>query len=313
VPQSLRGLLVYNPNASTTTPRMLDVLTSALGEELKLDVVGTQSRGHAVELAAGARADGLDVVVALGGDGTANEVTNGLLAAGPGPGVPALAVVPGGCTNVFARAVGLPTDAVEATGQVLEALRAGRRRRIGLGRADERWFLFAAGVGFDAEVVQRVEHARAAGRRASGPLYAAVAARHWLLGGAERRRAPLLLRVPGAPVEPVFVCLVTNTDPWTYLLDKPVRPTPASSYDAGLDVFALRRVSTAATLRTLASIVGEQGSPRGRNVVGHHDLATFTVDAAAGRPQALQVDGDHLGLRAQVRFASVPAALDVVV
>ncbi len=310
---SLRGLLVYNPRASTTTARTLHVLTAALGEELKLDTAGTRGRGHASELAADARDDGLDVVVALGGDGTANEVTNGLLARGTGSDVPALAVVPGGCTNVFARTVGLPTDAVEATGQILEALRSGRRRTVGLGRADERWFLFAAGVGLDAEVVEKVELARAAGRRATGPLYARVAARHWLLGSAERRHAPLRLRVPGGRPEPLFLALVTNTDPWTYLLDRPVRPTPESAYDAGLDVFGLRRDTTVATLRTLGSILGAAGSPRGRHVVLHHDLPGFEIRSSDGTPRAVQVDGDYLGVRDRVVFGSVPAALDVVV
>lgn len=313
VPHSLRGLLVFNPNASSTTQRTLQVLTAALGEELKLDVVGTTHRGHATEVAAMARDDGIDVVVALGGDGTANEVTNGLLARGIGDDVPALAVVPGGCTNVFARTLGLTLGAVEGTGQILEALRDGRRQRIGLGRADERWFLFAAGVGLDAEVVAKVERARDNGRRATGPLYARIAARHWLLGGAERRTAPMLLEVPGESAEPVFVTLVTNTDPWTYLLGRAVRPTPDSSYTDGLDVFALRRIATLPTLRTLASILDGRGRPRGRQVVLHHDVPEFSITSSDGTPRDLQVDGDHLGRRQRVTFTSVPGALDIVV
>jgi len=312
VAQRERGLLVYNPTASTTSRRARDVLISALGEELKLDLAETKGRDHATEIAALARADGIDVVVALGGDGTANEVVNGLLAEGPGPDVPDLAVVPGGCTNVFARSVGYPQGAVEATGHILEALRAGRRRTIGLGRADERWFLFASGLGFDAEVVERVERARAAGRRASGPRYARAGFAHGLFG-AERRRPPLALQVPGqAPVD-VFLALVTNADPWTYLLDRPVRPTPASSYDEGLDVFALTGLRTLPTLRALAQILRREPRPHGRRVVLHHDLPGLVLASTDGAPRAFQVDGDFLGTRDRVVLRSEPRALRVVV
>jgi hypothetical protein len=103
----MRALLVVNPKATATTARARDVLAHALASETKLDVVHTNARGHAMELARQAAVDGLDLVVALGGDGTVNEVVNGLLTNGPGPGIPALAVVPGGSTNVFARALGL--------------------------------------------------------------------------------------------------------------------------------------------------------------------------------------------------------------
>ena len=121
----MRALLVVNPMATATTERMRDVLTHALASETKLDVVQTQARGHATSLAREAVADRLDVVVALGGDGTVNEVVNGLLADGPAAGLPALAVVPGGNANVFARALGLPASPVEATGLLLDALRSG--------------------------------------------------------------------------------------------------------------------------------------------------------------------------------------------
>src|SRR5262245_43901699 len=118
----MRALLVVNPKATTTSERTRDVLTHALANSLKLEVAATQYRGHAGDLARQAVSDGsVDVVVALGGDGTVNEVVNGLLAHGPSERVPQLAVVPGGSTNVFARALGLPNDAVEATGALLNA------------------------------------------------------------------------------------------------------------------------------------------------------------------------------------------------
>ncbi|GAA2927256.1 hypothetical protein GCM10020221_24030 [Streptomyces thioluteus] len=162
----MRALLVVNPSATTTSARTRDVLVHALASDLKLEVATTEYRGHARDLArAAAESGNTELVVALGGDGTVNEVVNGLLHRGPDPeGLPRLAVVPGGSTNVFARALGLPNEPVEATGALLDALRDGTGRTIGLGHAggtpgteDEgapgRWFTFCAGFGFDAGVV----------------------------------------------------------------------------------------------------------------------------------------------------------------
>ena len=112
----------------------------------------TNRRGHAARLAQGAAADGMDVVVVLGGDGTLNEAANGLAGSQT-----ALAVLPGGSTNVFARTIGMANDPVEATSQLLSALATGSTERVGLGRANARYFLLHAGIGFDAAVVARVE------------------------------------------------------------------------------------------------------------------------------------------------------------
>src|ERR1700710_615193 len=102
----MRALVVVNPAATATTPKVRDVLLRALASELKVDLAETQHRGHARELGARALGEGVDVVVPLGGDETVNEVVNGLLTRGPSAHVPTLAVVPGGSTNVFARALG---------------------------------------------------------------------------------------------------------------------------------------------------------------------------------------------------------------
>ena len=134
----MRALVVVNPAATSTTAKMRDVLVGALGSELKVDLAETSHRGHARELGVRAAVDDFDVVVALGGDGTVNEVVNGLLHDGPGEHVPPLAVVPGGSTNVFSRALGRARDPLTATREVLDSLRAGRTRRISLGTASVR-------------------------------------------------------------------------------------------------------------------------------------------------------------------------------
>jgi len=318
----MRALVVVNPAATSTSGKMRDVLVGALGSELKLDVAETEHRGHARELSAQAGAEGIDLVVAVGGDGTVNEVVNGLLEHGPDPAAPMLAVVPGGSTNVFSRALGRSCDPVEATAEILESLRAGRTRLVSLGTASAsgadgepgwsapRWFVFAAGLGFDAEVIERVEAARAKGRRSTGALYVTEATRAFLRGR-ERRRPAMTLQVPDHPaLEDLFLCLVSNVSPWTYLGARPVNPSPEASFDTGLDVFAMGRVGPARMLRTLRQTLTAKPAPRGRRVHRWHDLEDLAITAS--RPLGWQVDGDHLGTATGLRVRHVPAALRVV-
>ncbi|MCW2700000.1 MAG: putative Sphingosine/diacylglycerol kinaselike enzyme [Blastococcus sp.] len=318
----MRALVVVNPAATSTTATMRDNLVGALAGDLKLDVVETGHRGHARELGVRAVTEEVDLVVAVGGDGTVNEVVNGLLERGPDPRVPMLAVVPGGSTNVFSRALGRSRDPVTATAEILDSLRAGRTRLVSLGTASAlgvgagaewsapRWFVFAAGLGFDAEVIARVEAQRARGRRSTGPLYVRQAVSAFLLGR-ERRRPAMTLHVPGEPArEGLFLCLVSNVSPWTYLGARPVNPSPDASFDAGLDVFAMGRTGTVGMLRTLRQALARQPDTRGRSVHRWHDLEGLTL--TADRPQGWQLDGDHLGAASGLRVRHVPAALRVV-
>ncbi|GAB7104398.1 diacylglycerol kinase family protein [Streptomyces phaeofaciens JCM 4814] len=322
----MRALLVVNPAATTTSARTRDVLIHALASEMKLEAVTTEYRGHARDLARQAAESGnTDMVVALGGDGTVNEVVNGLLHAGPDPeNLPGVAVVPGGSTNVFARALGLPNDPVEATGALLDALREERQRTVGLGvvsgtpgSEDEavpsRWFTFNAGLGFDAGVVGRVEQHRERGRKSTHALYLRQAVRQ-LLGESHRRHGSITLERPGAdPVTDLVLSIVCNTAPWTYLGNRPVYASPKASFDTGLDVLGLSRLSTAAVARygtQLLTSSPERG-PHGKHAHSFHDLDQFTLHSKA--PLPLQMDGDHLGLRTSVTFTGVRHALRVIV
>jgi diacylglycerol kinase family enzyme len=313
----MRALLVVNPKATATTARVRDVLARALGSDLKVDVAETQRRGHAIELGAQAAAEAFDLVVVLGGDGTVNEVVNGLLRplddttdeAATRAALPALAVVPGGSTNVFSRALDIPHDPVEATGHLLDALREGRSRRIGLGRADERWFTFTAGIGLDADAVRMVERARANGKNASPSRYAWAALRQFFRG-TDRRHPALTLEIPGQePVAGLYLAIIGNTAPWTYIGDHPVTLTPTASFDAGLDLAAMRKLRTVGTLWAAAGMLGENGL-RGHGACTWADLTEFTL--RADRPLHVEVDGDYLGEREGLHVRAVPQALRVI-
>lgn len=306
----MRAMLVVNPVATTTTVKTRNVLARALGSELKVEVVETTHRGHGHELGVQARRDGLDVVVTLGGDGTINEVVNGLLESGPGPDVPSLAAVPGGSTNVFTRALGLSRDPVEATGEILELLRAGQRRTISLGRADDRWFTFTSGLGFDADVIARVERRRATGRASTAGLYVRAALAEFL-AGKSRRQASLTVQLPGhEPISGVFLCLVSNVSPWTYLGARPVRPSPQASFSTGLDVFALQRVGVLRMLGHVGQALLSAKGPKGRRAVIGHDIDSLELRSEAALDW--QVDGDWAGQQRSLTLRNVPQALSVV-
>ncbi|MCG5221075.1 diacylglycerol kinase family protein [Streptosporangium soli] len=316
----MRGMLLVNPKATTTNYRTRDVLIRALGAAVDLVVEETAYRGHAAALAATAHAKGFDLVAVLGGDGTINETVNGLLAPldvaeSGAAGRPGLIVIPGGSANVFARALGLPNEPVEATGAALEALREGRRRVVGLGQAlwegESRYFTFCSGMGYDAEVIRAVEGLRGAGLRATPGRYVATAVRHFFM--TDRRQAAMTIEGPGIPKAPhVYMAIVSNTTPWSYIGNRPVHPTPWAGFETGLDLLGLQRMGLPAMLHVIPQILGDRETlPSGRDLVQLHDEAEFTLTAT--RPAAFQLDGDYLGERERVTFRSIPNALQVLV
>ncbi|MBG0561804.1 diacylglycerol/lipid kinase family protein [Actinoplanes aureus] len=315
----MRALLVVNPRATTTSERSRDVLVRALRSAVDLTVKYTERRGHARTLARDAAESGVDLVVTLGGDGTVNEAVNGLMTASTplaelsGPSayrLPALAVVPGGSTNVFARALGMPRDWVDGTSVILDGIRDGRHRVIGLGRADDRYFTFTAGLGWDAATIRGVERARLRGRTSTPGLYVRSMAGQFFTG-LDRKNPPLTLDRPGEESETSLgTVMVQNTAPWTYVGDRAIDLNPDASFDLGLDVTALRRLNLPGTARTVTQLAWRSGDLHGKQVLRLHDIAEFTV--VASRPQAFQLDGDYLGERQKVHFVSVPSALRVI-
>jgi diacylglycerol kinase family enzyme len=311
----VRGLLVVNPKATTTSPRVIDVIVHALSDQVDLDVTVTTHKGHGLLLGERALADGLDVVITLGGDGIVNEVVNGILAGGPGPHVPRIATIPGGSANVFARTLGFPTDPVEATGLVLDALRAQNCRTVGLGRAGDRWFLANAGLGIDAEVIAAMERHRRAGRTATPTRYLTTTVNEFFRG-TNRKEPALTLTRPassdgGHRLEGVFLAIVQNTSPWTYFGTWPVSPCPEAAFDLGLDVFAVRRLRVPTALRAARRMLTRtSGGSAHDGLILWHDQSTFTLTAT--RPVEFQIDGEGMGSTTEVVFTSHPAALTVV-
>jgi len=312
----VRAVLIVNPNATSTTPAGRDLLAHALESRVGLVVTHTDHRGHAIEIAEAAKRDGTDVIIVHGGDGTVNEVVNGLLGK-PGPGrpaadtLPAVAVVPGGSANVFARALGISPDPIEATNQLIDLLGAhrGAWRRIGLMDCVERWAVFTAGMGVDGDVVAAVEAQRAKGRKVTAGRYIRIAVREML--GSVRDEPLLTVHLPDRePVPGVHFAFVSNASPWTYANTRPVWTNPDTTFETGLGIFAVTTMNVAANLLVVRRMLSKKARIKGKHLIREDNLPWVRITSA--EPIACQVDGDFLGMRDDMTFTAVPGALEVV-
>ncbi|MGB3351708.1 MAG: diacylglycerol kinase family protein [Mycobacterium sp.] len=310
----MRAVLIVNPNATSTTPAGRDLLAHALESRVKLSVVHTDHRGHAIEIAQQATRAGVDVLIVHGGDGTVNEVVNGILGeVGPGDAGPAVGVVPGGSANVFARALGISPDPVDATNQLVDLLGAYRRghtwRRIGLMDCKERWGVFTSGMGVDGDVVAAVEAQRAKGRKVTASRYIRVATREMLANA--RKEPTMTVHLPGRePVSGVHFAFVSNSSPWTYANKRPVWTNPDTTFETGLGVFAITSMNVWSNLGVVRQMLSRNPRLDAKHLIRDDDLAWLKV--TSDTPVACQIDGDYIGVREAMEFTAVPNALGVV-
>ena len=292
----VQAVLIVNPFSTNVTESRVRLLEEVLAPKVTLL---TEHPGHATELAAAAEAD---AIVVFGGDGSANEVLNGV---GPDR---VVGFLPGGGTSVLARALGLPRDPLEAAHQLAEALEQERTRQISLGRVNGRRFGFGAGIGFSAELVRRVDALGRAddGRRPGDLAYLRTAAA--LVGGRAARFEPAL-ELAGLG-RAAFV-LVANCDPYTYAGSLPVHVAPEARFELGLDVVAPVEIGPADVPRLLLHLFRGGGQLNAIDVRYGHDLDWIAV--RCDRPLPLQADGEDLGDVEEAVFEAERSAVSVLV
>jgi diacylglycerol kinase family enzyme len=312
-PGKKRMLLIVNPYATTVSDRLRNLVVYALQGRYEVEAVATEAQNHATEIGREVADHGYDIVVAFGGDGTLNEVANGLA----GTDVP-VSMLPGGSTNVVCRTLGIPNDVVDATEHLLTLADDWAPRKIDLGKVDERHFVFACGVGIDATVVERVDaHPRLKSK--AGPYYYSWAG----VSAFYRRYLHNAVRVRvesgGEAVEGV-TAIVQNSDPFTYFASRPIRVCEGIAIDDGtLSVGVLKR-ATQRDMPLLISRLFSASKPaaRHRQVEHFDDVTAATISSisedkdGAPRPFPLQVDGDYIGDRTRVELSADPGALTIV-
>jgi diacylglycerol kinase family enzyme len=289
-------LLIANPFASRVTERRLRSVEVALARVGSVDTMLTERRGHATEFAHQAAGDA-DAIFVYSGDGGFNEVVNGLE-----PNAPPVGCIPGGGTSVFPRTLGIPRDPVRAAEQLAEAFERGRTRRISVGRVNGRRFLFNAGLGFDAELVRRIETQRSHAGRPGDATFVATLLR---LIGEHRGRFDPGLEIVG--LGRAAFLFVANADPYTYLGSIPVHIAPAATLEGGLDLIAPTRVRPSTIPRLLRYVLTGRGQLSDRSILSAHDLDR--IEVRCDRPLPLQADGEDLG---DVEHAIFEAERDAV-
>jgi diacylglycerol kinase family enzyme len=256
--------------------------------------------------------------VSFGGDGTLNEVATGIAGTDT-----ALAVLPGGSTNVFARTIGLPNDALAAVDVIVESLARNNISPIGLGKVNGRYFTFHTGIGYDASVVKRVEQRASLKRYAGHPLFVVAALRTWAFdysrkhphfelrfGSGETQGSVDLTTTRGADVPDGYFTIVLNTNPYTFLGNRPLDLVPDAGLEAGLAVVTFRSLKATHILRSLGSALRGGGVPPAPWLDIRHDVSH--LDITSTTPFPYQLDGDYLGEIGTLHFEHVPNALRLV-
>jgi diacylglycerol kinase family enzyme len=305
----LRILLVVNAFASSVTARNTVVVHRALSHGNEVEVVETNRRGHAIRFAQDAARRGVDAVIGFGGDGTLNEVATGVAGTDT-----ALGILPGGSTNVFARTLGMPNDPVPAVRLLANGIAAADIRPIGLGHVNGRYFCFHTGIGYDAAVVREVERRASMKRWLGHPLFIYASVRTWM--SKYDRAEPHFQVSTSVRPEPVdgYFTIVLNTNPYTFLGNRPLDLSPAATFDRGLVAITFKTLKVGAVLGALGGALRGGGMKPSETVDVQTDLSCLSVVAcgASQRPFPFQLDGDYLGETLELRFEHRPNAVKLV-
>ncbi len=308
-----RMLIIVNPYATTVSDRLKNLVVYALQSRYEVEAVDTEASEHAIEIGREARDGGYDIVVAFGGDGTLNEVANGLA----GTDVP-VSVLPGGSTNVVARTLGIPNDVVDATEHLIGIADDFNPRRIDLGLINGRHFVFACGMGLDATVVKRVDaHPRMKAR--VGPWYFTWAGISAFYRDYMRDPIRMSVELEGTRFEGI-TAVVQNSDPFTYFRDRPVRVCDGAALDNGTLSLAVLRRGTQRDMPTIVTRVLNDSFPASSHrQIDHAEGVTEALvqsismdDGGSPRRFPVQVDGDYIGEFAEIKVGIAPRALTIV-
>jgi YegS/Rv2252/BmrU family lipid kinase len=260
-----------------------------LAPEMDLTIETTSCRGDARDKAEAAARDGFDIVVAVGGDGTVNEVASGLVGTGT-----ALGIIPLGSGNGLARSLGIPMS----TEQAITVIVGSSRRRIDAGRAGHRNFFVVAGVGFDAAVGKLFD-----GTSMRGPIpYFYLGIKHLMTY--EPREVKLRFDEQTLELTP-FLVTVANTCQY----GNGAKIAPHARYDDGqLDICVITESNKMVILRHLPDLFN--GTIDQVSLVQYYRSTDIVIEGDS--PLLFHVDGEPDIVNGPLNISILPQALQVI-
>jgi len=294
-----RVRIICNPTSGgghgSNAARDLKETATWLGQhDLPAEICWTNGPGHAAALAREAVQKGMAAVVAAGGDGTVSEVMQSLVGQNT-----ALGVLPLGTVNVWARETGIPLRLDQAR----EVLVQGIHRRIDVGRANDRYFLLMAGIGFDAEVARRVEASALTQMGLKMVDYFATTG--WLAVTHQPARVTIRYDQGKRRTFNALMIIIGNTRLYGGVMTFAKR---AVADDGVFDVVTMESGSLLYRLSVLLRALFRRAKlgPKARTVQCH------TVHIESTPPLPVQVDGDVIGTL-PMTFSIIPRSLSVIV
>jgi len=296
-----RLLLVANPAASGFTAMLHRSVVASLRPRFQVTPIWPDGPEEAEAAASAAAAEGIDVVAAMGGDGIVHRVANGLVGTAT-----ALAVIPAGTSNVFARLTGHPRRG----GAAAVALAASRRVRLlptarlvagGETGRIERVAVFAAGIGYDADVIHDSEE-RPLRKVGAGTIHYARSAVRVALAGYRRRAPDLAVSVDGVSGQAVTVIAQVH-DHFTYLGRRALSISPGG----GPAVVTIRRATPLRLMRVVSAAARSRdpGTVSGVRVWHPFERVIATADTTVG----FEADGEYLGRISSLTLTMEPDSL----
>ena len=299
-----RLVLIANPSASAFTGAGFRGVVTALGDAFDVTAEWPDDAAGSRRSAAEAAADGVDVVVAMGGDGVAHHVANGLVGSAT-----SLGIIPAGTTNVLARIHHMPSDPIKAAKALTEAepVLVPAARIAAEGHEGEvNYALFAVGLGLDADVVAIAEQ-RPHSKLFFGPLHYARTVAGRVLGPYRTKQANLRVECGGHRVDAVTVVVQVH-DRYSYFGPLPLRLSRTA--DTDLTVAAFTKVDLTTAGAVISRLATRRTIGNGKRVHVWDNVDKLIIESDP--PTLMQADGELLGKQTSVEISPVPFALSIL-